>query len=356
MGVTIWVDKTHKNRIYLSINENCRQRRIYTGLHLTDNPAQNREIKKMAEMIRSKVELQRVAHINGFITEEEERLTVCEYTRRISDEKGKQSQFYKLLPYLEKYGDRKLISCDSHWFQNFQSYMEKDTGLSPATAERYTCRLREVFKLAVRDNILLSDPSDGIKHIRVPESTRPHLVEDEIRALVATELPYENGDELKRAFLFATFTGLRFSDIQTLTWGDIDLSQKQVAKRMVKTKTVVYVPLTSDAIYMLGELALHKSDEPVFPYVAQADASTNRRLKKWGVLAGLEKPITWHVARHTLATQLIESGADLYTVQRTLGHSKSTTTEVYAKVSDRKKREAMENLPDYGVKTFNSSK
>lgn len=347
MGVTIWVDKTHKNRIYLSINENTRQRRIFTGLRLTENKAQNREIMRMAEMIRSKVELQRVAHMNGFITEEEERLTVYDYTKKISDEKGKQSQFYKLLPYIEKYGDRKLNACDSHWFQNFQTYMEHDTGLSPATAERYTCRLREVFKIAVRDNILLSDPSDGIKHIRVPESTRPHLEEDEIRALVATELPYENGDELKRAFLFGVFTGLRYSDIKSLTWGDIDLKQKQVSKQMVKTKTVVYVPLTSDAIKMLNVQEVHKATDSVFPYVAQSDASTNRRLKKWGKLAGLDKDVTWHVARHTLATQLIESGADLYTVQKTLGHTKSTTTEVYAKVSDRRKREAMDNLPEY---------
>lgn len=74
--------------------------------------------------------------------------------------------------------------------------------------------------------------------------------------------------------------------------------------------------------------------------------TSNRYLTAWGVVkAGIKKHITWHVARHTNATLLIEYGTDLFTVQKLLGHAHISTTMQYAKVSDRKKVEAVASLP-----------
>ena len=70
----------------------------------------------------------------------------------------------------------------------------------------------------------------------------------------------------------------------------------------------------------------------------------NRTLKSWAKRAGITKAVTLHTARHTYATMLLTKGADLYTVSKLLGHSEVATTQIYAKIVDSKKAEAVNLL------------
>jgi len=80
------------------------------------------------------------------------------------------------------------------------------------------------------------------------------------------------------------------------------------------------------------------------------DARTvNRTLKRWAKETGLQKNISFHVGRHTFGTLCISSGLDIYTTSKLLGHSKVTTTQVYAQLTDTKKTEAVAMLPDIGM-------
>lgn len=74
------------------------------------------------------------------------------------------------------------------------------------------------------------------------------------------------------------------------------------------------------------------------------EPAMNRALKTWVKRAGIEKNITLHTARHTFATSLLTKGADLYTVSKLLGHSEVATTQIYAKIIDEKKVEAVNLL------------
>jgi len=75
------------------------------------------------------------------------------------------------------------------------------------------------------------------------------------------------------------------------------------------------------------------------------EPAMNRTLKAWAERAGIEKNLTLHTARHTYATTLLTKGADLYTVSKLLGHSEVATTQIYAKIVDKKKVDAV-NLLD----------
>ena len=75
----------------------------------------------------------------------------------------------------------------------------------------------------------------------------------------------------------------------------------------------------------------------------------NQILKSWTKNAGINKNLTSHIARHTFATLALSSGADLYTVSKLLGHKDITTTQIYAKIIDKKKEEAVDMLPPLQV-------
>lgn len=163
----------------------------------------------------------------------------------------------------------------------------------------------------------------------------------EVQRLVDTPCPHEG---VKRAFLFSCFCGLRYSDVVTLRWQNIRTASDgrlQVEIIQTKTQEPVYLPLSDNAV---GELPPRgKPGDRLFALPTRT--YLGKVLKKWVAAAGIDKPVTFHVARHTYATLLLTFGADLYTVSKLLGHTDVKTTQIYAKVVDEKKRAAVDLVP-----------
>ncbi|MEP7218966.1 MAG: site-specific integrase, partial [Bacteroidota bacterium] len=112
--------------------------------------------------------------------------------------------------------------------------------------------------------------------------------------------------------------------------------------RQKKTSRVEYLPLSAQAQKYLG-----KPGEPgkcVFDLPTHAPVY--HALTKWAQVAGVTKPISFHVSRHTFATLALTFGADLYTVSKLLGHASVKTTEIYGQIVDEKKRAAVELIPE----------
>lgn len=174
------------------------------------------------------------------------------------------------------------------------------------------------------------------------DSNRPHLNIEEIKTLIRT--PCKNA-AVKKAFLFACFCGLRVSDVKTLKWSDIrkETDGICISKKMIKTKQVVTIPLSENALAWMPSKGNAKLDDLVF--CLPSYFTINYQIKQWAKEAGLEKNITFHVARHTFATALLTMGADLYTTSKLLGHQNIKTTQVYAEVVNKKKVETV-NLLD----------
>jgi integrase len=197
--------------------------------------------------------------------------------------------------------------------------------------------------MAVKENLIAVDPAAGIKKIKRNEPDKIFLNTDELQKLASADFLAERSGVIKRAFLFACNTGLRISDLISLLWGSIEYKPLQIIKRQEKTDHKVFVPLNDNAWRIINDGKIHNFNEPVFPGL---EKSTHTRfLRKWAKAAGVNKNFSWHTARHTFAVLSLESGADLYTVSKLLGHTDIKTTQVYAKATDKMKREAVNALP-----------
>lgn len=279
MGVTIW---ENKGRLYLSIYSNGRRWRESTGLKVCDNKTQNKDIMKLANVLRSKKEAELVDLAEGLVEPESTKASLYNGVKELAEFQGNTVGAYKVLPYIERFdGDVKLRAITPNWFENFQKKMEMDSGLVAVTAEKYCTYVRQVLKKAVRDGILYKDPSASIKHIRVPQKKKETLNIEEIKLLVTTDPPGAGGfgSEVKKGFLLSLCTGLRFSDIKSLTWQDVDFDKKIIFKRMQKTKTLVSVPLKEDAYRLLYDGVNHDSSEFVFSWLNSSKSNSNHYIK-----------------------------------------------------------------------------
>lgn len=242
--------------------------------------------------------------------------------------------------------------------RNFVAYLKgakMTTGkpLSKTTIYIYHRAFNGILKEAVADEIIPSNPMDKLKKNELtkrPDVKKTFLTASEVATLIETDYPKGN---ITRAFLFACFTGLRVSDIEALAWGNLKGSNNALKLEitMKKTDEPLEMRLSSHATMFLPDRGNAKPTDKVF--TLPGNPSINRHLARWTELAGIEKHMTFHTARHTFATMGYTAGTDLYTISKLLGHKSVTTTTVYAEVIDKKKDEAITTLDDSFSDTLN---
>ncbi len=256
----------------------------------------------------------------------------------------------RLLPLYKK--KVSMGEVDKDWCLGFIDWLQHtyktrwDKPLSPKSAADYVGYFSTALNAAVRAEVIPENPIMTLaptERIKVPESKREYLTIDEIKALIDTECPRE---DVKRAYLFSCYCGLRLSDIYALRWKDIflDGEQYRVSTVMQKTTTPIYLPLSRHAVRWLPERNGGGDESRVFAGLP-AEPNINKVLAKWVATAGITKKITYHTSRHSFATMMLTLGADLYTTCKLLGHANVKTTQIYAKIVDSKKVEAV-NLVD----------
>lgn len=194
---------------------------------------------------------------------------------------------------------------------------------------------------AFDERIIASNPIRGIDNFKAEEGQRMYLTVDELRKLAATEMPYPT---LRNAFLFSCLTGLRRSDIERLTWGEVH--QQGEFTRLIftqkKTGGMEYLDISQQAAELLGER--RGTQDKVFAEMVSPDAQ-NHAIQNWVYRAGIDKKITFHCGRHTFAVMMLDLGTDIYTVSKLLGHKQLSTTQIYAKVLDKNKQAAVARIP-----------
>lgn len=345
-----------RGKLYLDIYVDGRRTWETLGLSVSTDTALNKESMRLAEFARTKREQQIFSGQWGLHDKTRSKMTLYTYLKKMCDGRDKRKdRVCRVISHLEKFPGGKEIQLGqvtAAWFKNFQDFLSKDCELSEQSASSYAFGIRMALRQAVRENILLDDPSAGIKGISVPEPDREFLQLAEFQHLAKVPIGGKLGAEVKRAFLFACYCALRISDLKSLRWADIEhaASGAQIIKRQVKTKRKVAIPLHESAWALINDRALHGREEPVFPLLAKSNTDTNKYLIAWTEKAGLQKHITWHAARRTCPTLLHELGVDVYTIQKICGHSKISTTQIYTAVSDQKLREAVNTLPRIEVK------
>ena len=213
--------------------------------------------------------------------------------------------------------------------------------LKPVTIENYCACLNCALNAAVRAEVIAENPFAKVSatdKVKAQESTREYLSIEEIKAIIATPCKY---DAVKQAYLFSVYCGLRISDVRALRWGQVAANGNQTHIEIVmqKTKAPLYLPLSQQAIKWMPERNGKADEERVF--ALPCHTTLNMILNRLAKDAGISKHITFHTARHTFATMMLTLGADLYTTSKLLGHTDVATTQIYAKIVNKKKDDAV---------------
>ena len=227
--------------------------------------------------------------------------------------------------------------------------------ISPGCAHHHQAVFNGALNKAVREGLLTANPMKSLdrkeKFQPSPED-REFLTIEELRSLMA--LPCSN-EQVKKAFVFSCFTGLRLSHARTLAWRKVYKTPGgktlYIHVFMQKTQKPNNIPLSQEALNCLQ--TKDDLDEPIFTLPA-SDATINYHVKKLVKAAGIEKKVSFHCSRHTFATMMLTLGVDIYTTSKLLGHANVTTTAIYAKIVDKKKVDAMNLVNDLFTKDDNT--
>lgn len=339
-----------KTSLYLDIYSNGQRHYEFLKMHLHNRPRtpldseHNKETLKLAESIRAKMQLQMQANDYDFTPAFKRNINfIAYYDKFVQDYPNKDIRIvrYSLVhfkAFIEQKGYKGYIApknITEDLCRQFKKYL--DEHLNGETPYNYFTKFKKLIKQATKEKLFVDNPVEDIKNTRKDGLKKDILNFDEIQQLANT--PCGN-DEVKRAFLFSLNTGLRFCDIVTLEWKQID--GQQLRKVQQKTKGNAIVDLNPTALKLLGE----RGQANQFVFTLPSHTGCLKSLRTWTKHAGIDKHITWHCSRHSFAVNLLWGNTDIKTVSSLLGHAGLKETEKYTRVVDVLKRKAVDSLPE----------
>jgi len=338
-----------KTQLYLDIYRNGSRRTEALGFFLDKDRFQNRETIKMAEEVRAKRQLDFLADTHGLAGTHNRKASFIKYLKDQADLRtspNTKDSWRYAVEHFENFAGEGIVFGDltPDRFEKFKAYLLNRVNAN--SAHVYLSRIKTALNQAVNDNVLSVNPSNRTK-IRKKETLPVHLSMKEIRKLARVPCPNE---QVKQAFLFSCFSGLRYSDVDSLSWEKVKGEYLEFTQK--KTGEPEYLPLSTQALKILNR---QKKAKPSPKLEREIQSNTvfflpcrtvvNAQLKQWGKAAGIVKPMSFHKARHSFATIALSSGIDIYTVSKLLGHKNLATTEIYGRVVDESKRKAIGKMP-----------
>ena len=360
--------------IYLDYYKDGRREYDFLKLYLVPeksplDKSTNAQTLELANAIKAKriVELQNNAH--GFSNgSTRSNVNVIDYIKALAEKKrikaggGERTtamSYLALARHIEAYRGTKTTfkQVDKAFCTGFIEYLKtaknrnlKRNGNTPIhenTAVGHMKRFESVINAAISDEITNYNPFKQIKpenKIKKRKAEIVYLTIDEVKILKNTPAFYPL---IKQAFLFSCYTGLRFSDVQGLMWGQLQKDNNGgtfINYRQKKTQKQEYLPIPQKAVEFLPERADAKDTDNVF--YLPSGGYVNLQLKQWAYVAQIKKHLTFHIARHTYATILLSLGAGIETVSKNLGHSEIKTTQAHYAAIENKLQRAAVNLLD----------
>lgn len=300
-----------------------------------------------------------------YFGEDKDRMTLMaavEYhNKNINNElrPGTLKNYFSTEKYLKQFLQERLKTDDIYLVQlnykfivNFENYIRT---YEPKKLRR-TCtnngvmkhlsRFKKIINLAIRMEWLEKDPFKNYK-LRFIKNERDYLTERELDLFEETSFMTIGLQIVKDIFLFSCYTGLSYIDIKELNPNQILVGidgNKWIHTKRTKTNEQLKIPLLPKAKDILekykNEIVALDKLLPVY-----SNQKMNKNLKEIAKVCGIHKNITFHVARHTFATTVtLSNGVPIETVSKLLGHTKLTTTQIYARVLQKKVGEDMQNL------------
>ena len=303
---------------------------------------QNKSTYELARKIRFEREQEFKESINGYRLKKDRNINFLDYFQTYNDSYTKKdyrmmvltlNRFKDFLRDTEEYNKYVLSIRPEQITKDLVSdFVDYIQGRSKGEgAMNIFQKFKKVIKYAVDHDVILKNPCTGIVCKVDKQILRKEVLSmDEIQTLIKTHYQYES-NEIRRAFIFCLYCGLRFCDVKDLTFENVDYSNRLLKFEQNKTKghsaaSGVVIPLNEGLLNLIGEKPSGGNKESKI-FNLPTYQSCNKSLNRWVKHAKIDKHITWHCARHSFAVNILNNGANIKTVASLLGHSGLKHTE-----------------------------
>lgn len=261
--------------------------------------------------------------------------------------------YMSLLNHLKSFHKKKLYikTIDSTFCHQFALYLTSRANIQINSAKTYLQKLHAILSDAVHFGYIKYNPMPPIDKLlpKYIAKEKDYLNVDEVLRINQSTCSHEM---TKLAFLFACYTGLRLSDIETLKWEHIKKHNNYfiIVKFQVKTNKEVRIPLSKQAIEILEHIKSKETHDDDFVFSLYSRSTIYSDLKELSKNANIDKHITFHVSRITFVTLSISAGINIFVISKLCGHHDIKTTQIYSRLLDTTYINAIESLENLFIK------
>ena len=254
--------------------------------------------------------------------------------------------FSEFLEKQYKRSDLKLTELTYVVIREFDLYLRTEVGQNANTATKTMKTFKTITLLGQKMGVLLHDPFMNHR-FHIEPVNRGFLTDEEILLIANKDLGISRLELVRDIFIFSCFTGLAYIDVSNLTpdhivtLGDKQWIMTQRQKTSVETN-VLLLEIPKAIIAKYGGKTYRNGK--LFPMLT--NQKTNSYLKEMADICGIKKNLTFHLARHTFATMSLSKGVPIESVSKMLGHTNIRTTQIYARITNKKIEHDMEELAD----------
>lgn len=231
------------------------------------------------------------------------------------------------------------------FIDNFLLYIKNHHECTHNTAMKFVQRFRTVVNFAKNTGLVTADPFGNYK-VRFEQTDRDYLTMEEITAIYNKKFASKRLEQVRDLFIFSCYTALSYIDVCELTKDNIRISfdgNLWIMTKRHKTNVTSNVRLLEIPKAILEKYKDKLPNGMILPIIS--NQKVNDYLKEIASICGINKNLTFHVARHSCATSvLISNGVPIETVSKILGHTNIRTTQIYARITDVKVSNDMEML------------
>ena len=276
-------------------------------------------------------------YFRQFISNFEKRVGVNRTEGSLRAYRNAYNHIESFLKWQYKLSDISFTALDRSFIDKYDLYLRTECHLAPGTVINLTVQLKTIVGEAIADGIITAYPFMGYEPIR-PKAVQKYLTDVELQRLMTTPLHKQTLYLVRDMFLFSCFTGISYRDMCSLTKENLSLAEDGtwwIKSARQKTKIEFEIPLLDLPLQVIKKYSDTASDSRLLPMYC--NSNMNLYLKEIARICNINRPLVFHAARHTYATEItLSHGVPLETVSKMLGHRQIETTRIYAKVTDNK--------------------
>lgn len=238
----------------------------------------------------------------------------------------------------EKYSlsDISFKEINHLFITDFEVYLLTSCGCNANTTAKFMQFFKRIVIIAKNNGWIKTDPFANYK-IRLKKVDRGYLTQEEVEAIMAKQFATKRLEKVRDIFIFSCFCGLAYIDVKKLRKENIRTSfdgNLWIMGKREKTDVSFSIPLLDVPKRILKKYEGTLPDNRILP--VPSNQKMNAYLKEIGDLCGINKEISFHLARHTFATLTLSKGVSIESVSKMLGHTNIKTTQIYARITDAK--------------------